>query len=158
VLRVVPCTRSQALAFIARHHRTHRRDQGGKAYFAVEQAGRLCGVCIVGRPRSRRLQQAEPHTAEVRRCCTDGTFDAASKCYSNAWVLARALGYRKLVTYTLPGEGGPCLKALKQQGWRRLENEDHEPLLFGGGEWSREGRVREDTHPKEAKWRWEVAL
>ncbi len=107
-IAVVPCTRWQALAFIARHHRTHKADQGGKAFFGVAFEGRLCGVCIVGRPRSRRLQAREPLTAEVTRCCTDGTFDAASKCYANAWVLARALGYNKLVTYTLPSQGGPA--------------------------------------------------
>lgn len=106
MLTIVPCTWKQAVAFIALNHRTHRPDQGAKAVFGVAQDGRLCGVCTVGRPRSRAICEADPLCAEVTRCCTDGTFNAASKCYSNAWLLARALGYRRLITYTLPSEGG----------------------------------------------------
>jgi hypothetical protein len=158
VLTIVPCTLRQANAFIRRHHRTHAKDQGCKAVFAAAEGSEVVGVCVVGRPRALKIQCGDPLAAEVTRCCTDGTFDAASKLYANAWVVARALGYRRLVTYTLPSEGGPCLRALKQQGWRRLENEHHQPLLFGGGSWDREYRPRVDAHPTEAKWRWEVSL
>jgi hypothetical protein len=160
MLTVVPVTLKQVNAFLARHHRTHKRVVGFKAAFGLtaEPGGPLVAVCCVARPRSRQLQRKHPLMAEVTRCCTDGTFDAASKCYANAWVVARAIGYRTLITYTLPEEGGPCLRALRQQGWRRVENELHQPLLFGGGTWHREGRPREDAHPTDPKWRWEVTL
>lgn len=157
MLTLTPCTLRQANAFIRRHHRTHRPARGAKCVFAAAMEGRVVGVAIVARPRARRLQQ-DGITAEVVRCCTDGTFDAASFLYARSWVAARALGYRRLVTYTLPQEGGPCLRALRQQGWRRLENEDGQPMLFGGGFWDREARPRADVHPTDAKWRWEVAL
>jgi hypothetical protein len=155
-LTVVPCTLREANAFIAQHHRTHKPAQGCKAVFAVAKEGKVVGVAVVARPRARRLDNGS--TAEVTRCCTDGTFDAASKLYAQAWVVARAIGYRRLVTYTLPSEGGACLRALKQQGWRLVEDKGGQPLLFGGGSWSREGRPREDAHPLEGKWRWEVSL
>lgn len=158
MLTIVPCTLREANAFIRRHHRTHREAAGHKVIFGVAKNGRLVGVCIVGRPNARLLQEQNPLMAEVTRCCTDGTFDAASKLYANAWVAARAVGYRTLITYTLPSEGGPCLRALRQQGWKRVEDEDCNPLLFGGGKWSRQGRERDDGHPTEQKWMWKVTL
>nr|WP_216624795.1 XF1762 family protein [Paenibacillus foliorum] len=54
---------------------------------------------------------------EVIRCCTDGTKNAASKLYAAAWHAARAMGYRRLVTYTLIEEPGTSLRAA---GWKRL--------------------------------------
>lgn len=159
MLRIVPCTLGEANDFIERHHRTHKRETGCRGVFAVANGQGVVGVAVVGRPKSRVLQARYPFMAEVTRCCTDGTFDAASKAYSNAWLLARALGYRTLITYTLPEEGGPCLRALKQQGWRLVcDDEDGQPILFGGGSWDTPSRRREDKHPTTGKWRWQVSL
>lgn len=158
MLTVVPCTKQQADAFVDRHHRTHKSDQGGRVWFGVAQSGRLVAVCVIGRPRSRMIQKSDPLCAEVTRCCTDGTPNAASKCYANAWIVAKAIGYRRLITYTLPEEGGASLRALKQLGWRRCENENHQPELFGGGEWDCPSRPRLlEKHPTQTKWRWEVS-
>lgn len=156
-LVIVPCTLREANAFIVSYHRTHKEAAGHKAVFGVAKQGRLVGVAIVGRPNSCILQKKYPLMAEVTRCCTDGTFDAASKLYANSWVVARGLGYQTLITYTLPEEGGPCLRALKQQGWRLVEDDDGQPVLFGGGSWDREARPREDKHPQQGKWRWQVS-
>ncbi|OFS40784.1 hypothetical protein HMPREF3069_20185, partial [Achromobacter xylosoxidans] len=66
-------------------------------------------------------------TLEVTRLCTDGTPSACSKLYGAAWQAARALGYIRLLTYTMPDEGGASLRAA---GWRLIG-------ARGGGAWSR---------------------
>ena len=54
-------------------------------------------------------------TAEVSRLCTDGTAQACSFLYSRSAQAARALGYRRIVTYILHGtEPGISLRAA---GW-----------------------------------------
>jgi hypothetical protein len=67
------------------------------------------GVAIVGRPVARGADDG--WTAEVTRCCTDGARNACSMLYAAAWRAVRALGYRKLITYTLAAEGGGSLRA-----------------------------------------------
>src|SRR5690606_13651728 len=100
---------------------------------------------IVGRPVSRMLQDG--WTAEVTRCCTDGARNACSLLYRAAWRAARAMGYLRLITYTLPKEGGASLRGA---GWTCIG-------IAGGGSWSRRARPRVDTHPKQRKLRWEIA-
>lgn len=143
-LRVVPCTQRQAKAFVAEHHRHHRPPQGGLFALAAMDGDRLCGVVIVGRPVARALDDGL--TAEVTRLCTDGTRNACSKLYGRARRAAQALGYRKIITYTLPDEGGASLRAA---GWK-CEG------AAGGGSWSVPSRPRTDTHPLQEKLRWEA--
>jgi hypothetical protein len=45
-------------------------------------------------------------TAEVTRLATDGTKNVCSLLYAACWRAARALGYRKLITYILASEPG----------------------------------------------------
>lgn len=70
---------------------------------------RLCGVSIIGRPVARRIDDG--WTAEVRRCCTDGTPNACSTLLRASWRIMKALGDRKVITFTLPEEGGASLRA-----------------------------------------------
>ena len=87
-------------------------------------------------------------TAEVTRLCViDGARNACSFLYASCWRAARALGYRRLITYTLPEEGGASLRAA---GWKCLGE-------AGGGSWNRAERPRVDTHPTQVKLRWEAA-
>lgn len=145
-LHVVPCRLRAASAFVALHHRHHRPPRGGlfAVGVAVHGADDVCGVAIVGRPVSRRLDDG--WTVEVIRLATDGTRNACSALYGAAWRAARAMGYRRAVTYTLPAEGGGSLRAA---GWRCIGD-------AGGGSWSREGRPRVDEHPMQGKLRWEA--
>jgi hypothetical protein len=144
-LQAVPVTRDEAIAFIEKHHRHHGRPPG--YLFAVgcfdALDARVCGVAVVGRPVARHLQDG--WTAEVIRLCSDGTRNACSFLYGAAWRAARALGYLRLVTYTLPEEGGASLRAA---GWRLIGE-------AGGGSWSRKERPRVDKHPTQSKLRWE---
>lgn len=141
-LRLLPCTLTDAAAFVRQHHRHHRPPQGGLFAVAVGDDA-VRGVAIVGRPVARGLQDG--WTAEVTRLATDGSRNACSMLYGACWRAARALGWRRLVTYTLPSEGGASLRAA---GWRLIGE-------AGGGSWSCESRPR--VHPTQAKLRWEVA-
>ena len=143
-LRVVPVTFREAAAFVRRHHRHHRPARGCRFTLAVADADAIRGVAVVGRPVSRVLQDGT--TLEVTRCCTDGTPNACSMLYGACWRAARALGYRRLVTYTLPQEGGASLRAA---GWRLIGQ-------CGGGNWDRTSRPRVDLHPTQPKFRWEA--
>ena len=67
--------------------------------------------------------------------------------YAAAWRATKALGYQKLITYTLPKEGGASLRAA---GWSVVG----ETISTKG--WSRRSRPRVDTHPLQAKLKWEA--
>lgn len=145
MLILTPITISEARIFVRRHHRHHKPPQGGLFAVAVSDGEDVCGVAIVGRPVARALQDG--WTAEVTRCCTDGSRNACSMLYGAAWRAARALGYRRLVTYTLPSEGGASLRAA---GWTLIGE-------AGGGNWNVPGRPRVDTDAElqQRKFRWE---
>lgn len=146
-LHLQPVDFSEACAFVARLHRHHRPPVGSKLQVGVNDGEKLVGVLIAGRPIGRRLDDGV--TLEVTRCCTDGTPNACSILYAAAWRAARALGYSRMVTYTLPEEGGASLKAA---GWRFVGMAGK----VGGGGWSCPTRPRLDDHPISEKWRWEV--
>jgi hypothetical protein len=110
---LTPTTLKEANDFVERIHRTHRPVVGQKFSIAVSKDDVVVGVIIVGRPVSRGLDNG--WTLEALRCCTDGTKNACSMLYGAAWRAAKAMGYKKLVTYTLPEEGGVSLRA---SGWR----------------------------------------
>lgn len=131
-MRVTPIELSEANAFVSKFHRHHKPVVGHKFSIAVSNDV-VCGVAIVGRPVSRHLDNGL--TLEVNRCCTDGTRNACSMLYSAAWKAAKALGYMRLITYTLPDEGGASLRGA---GWTLVG-------LRGGGNWNVKSRPRIDT-------------
>ncbi len=104
MVNVIPMTLREARAFVATHHRHHRPPQGGLFAIGAAAAGDVVAVAIVGRPVARGL--ADDFTAEVTRLCSTGIRNACSLLYAACWRAARALGYHRLVTYTLPEEGG----------------------------------------------------
>jgi L-amino acid N-acyltransferase YncA len=142
-LAVQPVTFEEACRFVERHHRHHKPPQGWLFGCAVNDGERVVGVVMVGRPVARTLQDG--YTVEVTRCCTDGTEHAASKLYAAAWRAARALGYRRLITYTLATEAGTSVKAL---GFRVVHQ-------TAGGSWDCPSRPRVDKHPTGQKTLWE---
>ena len=143
-LHLMPITISAAKAVVAQLHRHHKPPVGGLFAVAVARDGEdtPCGVAIVGRPVARNL--CDGQTAEVTRVATDGTHNACSMLYAACWRAARALGYRRLITYTLETEPGTSLRAA---GWRELGR-------TSGGSWSRPSRQRNDRHPTCPKIRW----
>ncbi len=145
MLELQPITYGEACAFIKQYHRHHLPPQGWKFGVAVNDGSRVVGVVTIGRPVARNLDNG--WTLEVTRCCTDGTHNAASMLYSAAWRATKALGYRRLITYTLQSEPGTSLKAA---GWKTL-------YQTSGGSWSVPSRPRVDKHPLEPKTLWEAA-
>lgn len=144
-LLLCPISIKDANRFVDRHHRHH--DPSGNHLFAVavaqQGADEPCGAAIIALPVARALNDG--WTAEVVRCCTNGEKNACSKLYAAAWRACRALGYRRLLTYTLSGEGGASLRAA---GYRLVGE-------AGGGSWSCPSRPRVDHHPLQGKLRWE---
>ena len=113
----------------------------------------LHGVAIVGRPVARLLDNGL--TAEIYRVCTDGTYNACSMLYGACARIAREMGYKRIITYTLVSEPGTSLKA---SGFTNCGE-------TGGGDWNVPSRPRETTqvtlfgeerkYPDEKKIRWE---
>lgn len=143
-LSLVPITVQDARAFVALHHRHHRAPLSGLFAVACAEASAIVGVAIVGRPVARGLQDG--WTAEVTRVATTGARNACSMLYGAVWRAARALGYRRLVTYTLATESGTSLRAA---GWRVVGE-------VAGRSWSCASRPRVDRHPTQSKLRWEA--
>ncbi len=145
-LVVVPVSFAQAKQFVTEHHRHHRPPQGWKFGVGVKSGDVLVGVAMVGRPVSRSLDNGL--TLEVTRCCTDTTKNACSMLYGAARRAAKALGYRRIVTYILEQESGTSLKA---SGWRMTAQVQGQP-------WTNNTRKRADDHPLGPKTRWEADL
>lgn len=109
MLEIRPCTFEMAKNYVAENHRHRKPPVGHKFSIACYDGERLCGVVMVGRPVSRYLDDGL--TLEVNRCCTDGTRNACTALYGAAIRAAKALGYKRIYTYTLQSEPGTSLKA-----------------------------------------------
>ncbi len=143
-LAIQPITFAEACEFVRQHHRHHKPPVGHKFSIAVNDGVKVVGVVMVGRPVARAFDNG--WTLEVTRCCTDGTVHVASKLYAAARRATFALGYRRLVTYTLETESGVSIRAA---GWKEIGR-------AGGGSWNCKSRPRVDTAPTCAKTLWEA--
>lgn len=142
----VPLPLDEANAFVERFHRHHPPVRGHKFSIGLSQLGAgIVGVAIVGRPVARNLDNGL--TLEVTRVATDGTKDACSALYGACRRATFALGYTKLVTYTLASENGASLRAA---GYRLVGE-------VRGRSWNCSSRPRVDKHPTQSKLRWEAA-
>jgi hypothetical protein len=144
-LEVVPVTLREARAFVAGVHRLQEPPQGGRfAIGCADDRGRLRGVVIVGRPLAQRPQDGR--TCEVTRCATDGAPNACSILYGAAWRAARAMGFLRLVTYTLASEPGTSLRAAGLRPVARVSSQS----------WNRPRRPRRERVDLGPKVRWEI--
>src|SRR5438067_820085 len=115
MLAVVPLTLAEANAFVARRHRHHMPVVGHRfSLGAIDGDGVLVGCAIVGRPVARGFDWRR--VCEVTRVCTDGTRNAPSLLYGACARAAAAMGYERIITYTLESEPGTSLRAA---GWVR---------------------------------------
>ena len=142
MLEIVPMTLREANAFVEQNHR-HHGPVGHKFSIGISDAEKIVGVAIVGRPVSRHLDDG--WTLEVNRLCTDGSRNACSALYAAAWRAARAMGYKRLVTYILESETGTSLRAA---GWKCVGQ-------AGGLRWTGRRRPEVDLYPAQMKIRFE---
>ena len=144
MLELQPITYPEACEFISKHHSHHLPPQGWKFGVAVNDGDKVVGVVTIGRPVARGLDNG--WTLEVTRNCTDGTKNAASMLYGAAWRATKAMGYKRLVSYTLKEEKGTSLIAAN---WKIIGETK-------GGSWSCKSRPRIDKHPINQKLLWEA--
>ena len=143
---IVPLPLGEANAFVEQHHRHHGPVIGHRFSMGVaDAAGDIRGVAIVGRPVARGLDNGR--TLEITRVATDGAKDACSALYGACRRATFALGYTRLVTYTLASEGGRSLVAA---GFKVVGE-------VRGRSWSCASRPRVDKHPTQNKLKWEAA-
>ena len=146
MMKLIPVSLADANAFVAEHHRHHKPVRGHKFSLGCVKDGQLIGVAIVGRPVSRYLDDGK--TLEVNRLCTTGEKNACSFLYGAAARAAKALGYAKIITYTLDTESGVSLKAA---GWNCAG-------FAGGLRWNGRSKPAADLYPAQMKLRYEKAL
>ena len=103
-LRIVPLDLAHANTLVSQLHRHHDPVIGHRFSIGCVSGRQIVGVAICSRPVARRLDDG--WTLEVTRVATDGTANACSKLYGASWRIARQMGFCRLVTYTLPEEGG----------------------------------------------------
>lgn len=146
MLCLTPITLREANAFVDRHHRHHKAVTGHKFSIGCSQDGQLVGVAIMGRPVSRYLDDGL--TLEVNRLCTTEEKNVCSMLYAAAARAAKAMGYRKIITYTLDTEPGTSLRAA---GWMCAGP-------AGGVRWTGSRRPAADLCPPQKKLRYEKNL
>jgi hypothetical protein len=143
---LVPMTLRKANDFVVEHHRHNGRTarNGGKWAVGVAVDSALVGVAIVGNPLSATLMDG--WTAEVLRVCVaDGApKGACSMLYQACWRAWRAMGGRRMITYTLQSESGASLRGANwrivgqtqpvQKGWRKNDHVNarrtHSPVML----------------------------
>ena len=148
-LAAVPVKLKEASEFVANFHRHNKAPRGGLFAVGASDGSGLVGVAIVGRPVARGLDDGQ--TAEVIRCCVvqNAPKGACSFLYAKCWQAARALGWARLITYTLQAESGASLRGA---GWRVVaELQARDPI----GWQNRPGREWQPV-VGQAKLRWEA--
>lgn len=140
-LEIRPITFRAASEYITKHHRHHPATVGCKFCIGLFNEEKMVGCAVVGRPVSRRLDDGL--TCEINRLCTDGTKNACSILYGASCRVAKAMGYKKIITYILESENGASLRA---------SNFTCEGVA-GGTHWTG-ARNKGQAIPKEMKTRW----
>ena len=146
MLTLIPISLKDANAFVTAHHRHHKPVVGHKFSLGCVLNERLVGVAIVGRPVSRYLDNGR--TLEVNRLCSTGEKNVCSFLYGAAARAAKALGYEKIITYTLDTEPGTSLRAA---GWACAGP-------AGGKRWTGKRKPTVDLYPAQMKLRYEKNL
>lgn len=131
-------------AFVNMHHRHLASPVGHIFSIGCFVEDTLVGAAIIGRPVARMIDDGR--TVEITRLVSAGIRNVSSKLLGAARREAKKRGYARVITYTLPAEGGVSLRAA---GYAF-------DGAAGGGTWSRATRQRTDRHPTDRKTRWVV--
>lgn len=150
-MKIINLSLADANAFVTQHHRHNKKVQGHKFSIGlVNDSFNLVGVCIVGRPVARKLDDGL--TAEITRLCVldDAPKNSCSFMYRTAWRAWSAMGGERIITYILESEEGFSLKGA---GFKCVAKS---PKWTEGKGWTtRTNRVWQPVH-SEGKTRWEI--
>lgn len=144
-----PIELKEAQRFVNEYHRHNVAPHRDKFRIAINDGEKIVGVVMVGRPIARHTDDG--WTLLVLRCCVlDDHKNACSKLYAAAWRATRAMGYKRLITYTLLEEAGTSLKAA---GWKIIGK-----TTKRNKGWDTPSRPRKmpDKYPIGQKTIWEV--
>ncbi len=145
-MEIRPITFKQSCEFINKNHRHHRATVGCKFCVGLYEKNELIGCAVCGRPVSRFYDDGL--TCEINRVCVlDGHKNACSMLYGACCRIAKNMGYKKIITYTLKSESGISLKA------SNFVNEG----IAGGEHWTGQ-RNKGQPIPHELKNRWSKKL
>lgn len=150
-LHAVPVTLAEANEFVANFHRHNKPVPMARWAIGASDGAALVGVAIVTQPLARVF--TDGFTSEVARCCVleSAPKGTCSFLYASCWRAWRAMGGRRLITYTLQSESGASLRGA---GWKVVaELKARTPAQ---GWHSRPGREWQPVEGQ-AKLRWEVA-
>lgn len=137
-------SRSEANEVIREWHSHLKPVVGAIFQLGAFDGDTLVGVVVVGRPSSREYDYRK--VTEVTRLCTNGHKNAASKLLGAAHRTATAMGFEKLISYTLDGEAATSYRAA---GWTQTAQ-------LPARTWRRsEGTERANEVAVHAKKRWE---
>ncbi len=152
VIDVVPVTFPIANRHVTKWHRHHAALPGGFAWFCVAAVvdGEVRGVAIAGRPTNRNNDDGQ--TVEVLRLASDGTPNVCSALLGACARAAKAIGARRVITYTLTAETGASLRGA---GWV-CECADT-GVSWWGHAGTRTPAVKRD-HMAQSKSRWGVVF
>lgn len=143
---LVPVNIRDAKVWVDEHHRHHRAPIGGLFAVGLAEGSDMVGVAIVGRPVARGNDDG--WTVEITRVAVlENMPNGCSMLYGACWRAARALGYRKAITYTLETEPGTSLRAA---GWKIVGE-------VKARSWDSSSRPRIDRYPLQGKLRWEAS-
>lgn len=113
-LTLTPITFADASSMVQAWHRHHEPPVSHKFSIGLSDGPELVGAIIVGRPVARHYDDGL--TLEVTRSVVaDNIPNGNSMLYGAAWRATKALGYRRLITYTQDGESGASLRGA---GWK----------------------------------------
>ena len=149
-ITIVPCMIGEAKEFVTNFHRHNKAPTGALFAVGASDGARLVGVAITGRPVARHMQDGG--TVEVIRCCVldDAPKGTPSALYGASWRAAKALGWRRIITYTLQVESGASMRGA---GWKVLAVRDaNDPAAWQ----SRAGRAWQPV-VGQAKFVWEAS-
>lgn len=143
----LPLSRKQANEFVNTFHRHNKPAVGDKFRVGLmDETGELIGVGQAGRPVARMLDNGE--TIEILRVCIkEGHKNACSMIYARLAKIAKLLGYKNIITYTLTRESGASMRALGAVQEKIVKSQ----------QWSRPSRARKEQNIyNEEKIRWHI--
>lgn len=110
-----PLTLAAANEAIRKWHRHHKPVIGHLFSIGAYAGEELLGVAVVGRPSAPELQKHGAY--ELTRLATPekAVPHVASRLIAACWRAARAMGVKRMISYTREDEPGTCYRAA---GWR----------------------------------------